>query len=235
MEADRIYLTALQDDLLFLLKEIKARITRLYNWSKEQSTQPENKGIMAQLWQARQEVTQPTSYYGKIKALKENAVLFSFLQSNGISSMQELHDKIDTMQTDYYALRGDIRNDERQIATLTAHLDNWTKYEKYKGVHRQLANVKPHKRDDFIQAHHAELTLYDSAVRYLDELKKSGKAIAPKKWRSEVTALTAHKGNLYGQMKSMREDLKTVEQLCKAADHLAEIEKPQKKEQKHER
>ena len=218
-----------------LLKEIKARITRLYNWSKEQSTQPENKSIIAQLWQARQEISQPTSHYGKIKALKESATLFSFMQANGISSMQELHDKIDTMQTDYYTLRGDIRDDERQIAALTEHLDNWAKYEKHKGVHKQLANVKPRKRDDFIQAHQAELTLYDSAVRYLDELKKSSESITPKKWRSEVTALTAHKDNLYGQMKSMREDIKSVEQLRKSADRLAEIDKSQKKEQKHER
>ena len=55
-----------------LLKEIKARITRLYNWSKEQAERPEGKeSILLQLWQARQEMDSPDSRYGKIKDLKE--------------------------------------------------------------------------------------------------------------------------------------------------------------------
>ena len=37
-----------------LLKEIKARITRLYNWTKEQAAKPEGKeSIMAQLYEAQ--------------------------------------------------------------------------------------------------------------------------------------------------------------------------------------
>ena len=59
-----------------LLKEIKARITRLYNWSKEQAGKPEGKeSILLQLWQARQEMDSPDSRYGKIKDLKEQAAL----------------------------------------------------------------------------------------------------------------------------------------------------------------
>ena len=43
-----------------LLKELKARITRLYNWSKEQAAQPQGKeSVIAQLWQARQSAAAP--------------------------------------------------------------------------------------------------------------------------------------------------------------------------------
>ncbi|MDD2213541.1 MAG: hypothetical protein PHR21_03245 [Oscillospiraceae bacterium] len=35
--------------------------------------------------------------YGKVKALKENAALFNFLQENVISSMQELYAKVIAM------------------------------------------------------------------------------------------------------------------------------------------
>lgn len=202
-----------------LLKEIKARITRLYNWSKEQSTQPEDKSIMAQLWQAQQEMAQPTSQYGKIKALKENATLFSFLQSNGISSMQELCDKVDAMNTDYYALRGDIRNDERRITILTAHFEQYGIYSKFKGK----------RRND------GDEIRYRSAERYLAGIKERGEPITPKKWQSELAALIPHKDLLYEKMRAMREDIKAVEKIRKAADQLARTEIPQKKEQKHER
>ncbi len=59
-----------------LLKEIKARITRLYNWSKEQSGQPQGKeSIMDFLFQARQDIA-PASQYARVKALKKMS-LFS--------------------------------------------------------------------------------------------------------------------------------------------------------------
>ena len=58
-----------------LLKEIKARITRLYNWSKEQSGQPQGKeGIMDFLFQARQD-TAPASQYARVKALKKMSLI----------------------------------------------------------------------------------------------------------------------------------------------------------------
>ena len=98
-----------------LLKEIKARITRLYNWSKEQSTQPQGReSIMDFLFQARQD-TAPTSQYARVKALKENVALFNFLQANGISSMPELYEKVSAMNSGYYDLRGKIVKAERRL------------------------------------------------------------------------------------------------------------------------
>lgn len=48
------------------------------------------------------------------KALQENAALFYFLQSNGIQSMQQLHEKIVDMNARYYDLRGKIVSAERR-------------------------------------------------------------------------------------------------------------------------
>jgi len=91
-----------------LLKEIKARITRLYNWTKEQAAKPEEKRSVWEQLQAAQAAAKPITRYGKMKALKESAALFNFLQGNGISSMPELYAKVTTMQTQYYTLRGEI-------------------------------------------------------------------------------------------------------------------------------
>ena len=87
-----------------MLKEIKARITRLYNCSKEQAKAAPTQGkesIIVQLWQARMDNAAPSTRSGKIRKLQEDAKLFSLLQSNGITSMEQLHEKVAAMNKDY--------------------------------------------------------------------------------------------------------------------------------------
>ena len=51
-----------------LLKEIKARITRLYNWTKEQAAQPQGGGsVLAQLYQAQAEVNASKAFTAQLK------------------------------------------------------------------------------------------------------------------------------------------------------------------------
>ena len=147
-----------------LLKEIKARITRLYRWSKAETEKPQ---------------TQQST-------LQESAALFSFLQANGIQSMQQLHEKIADMNSPYYDLLGKIVKAERRIATLTERREMWEQYNQYKAIHKQLAKVKPEKREQFEQRHSRKLILYDAAPRYLKELKDNGEAITPKAWQREI-------------------------------------------------
>ena len=125
------------------------------------------------------------------------------------------------MNTRYYDLRGKIVQAERRIAVLTERGEMWAQYNKYKTVHKQLAKIKPEKRELFEQRHSRELILYDAAARYLKELKASGEEIAPKAWRREIDLLTAQKQVDTIDMKAMREELKAVERLRKAADQLA--------------
>lgn len=217
-----------------LLKEIKARITRLYNWSKEEAAKPQGKGsIMNQLWQAQHEMNHSAarSNYGKAKALKQSAALFNFLHGNGITSMQQLHEKISAMNGAYYDLRGQIVSGERRLKVLDEHLKMWAQYEKHKGTRRQFDKVKPGKRELFQQRHSAELALYEAAARYLENLKANGELITPKKWQAEAEKLTAQKDLQYQQMKAMREEIKAVEGLRKAAEQLAKTEQTTKKEE----
>ncbi len=208
-----------------LLKEIKARITRLYNWSKAEAEKPEGQQpSMMDLWEAQQQLKRPDTRTGKIRALQESAALFSFMQTNGIKSIQQLHDKISDMNSSYYDLRGKIVQAERRIATLTERGEMWAQYNKYKPIRKQLAKVKPEKRELFEQRHSRELILYDAAARYLKELKDSGEEITPKAWQREIDLLTAQKQVDSIDMKAMREELKAVERLRKAADQLARQE-----------
>ena len=111
----------------------------------------------------------------------------------------------------------------------------WAQYNEYKTVHKQLARVKPEKRELFEQRHSRELLLYEAAARYLKELKESGEEITPKAWEREISKLTAAKDVKYMDMRAMREELKAVERLKKAADRLARQEQEQTKDRGLER
>lgn len=206
-----------------LLKEIKARITRLYNWSKEEAAKPQAaQPTMSQLWAAQQETSgEPHSRYGRVKKLQEQAALFNLLNANGITTMQQLFEKVSDMNSAYYDLRGQIVSGERQIKKLEEHISMYEQYEKHKGICRQLKKVKPEKREQFRERHYAEFALYEAAVRYLENLKAAGETITPKKWRREVDTLTAKKDLQYQNMRAMREELRAVESLKKAAEQLA--------------
>ena len=214
-----------------LLKEIKARITRLYNWSKAEAEKPAKKGIMAELWEAQQQLKQASTRKGKIKALQENASLFNFLQSNGIQSMQQLHEKMVDMNAHYYDLRGKIVSAERRIAALTERGEMWAQYNRYKPIRKQLDKVKPAKRELFEQRHSRELALYEAAARYLKELKDGGEALTPKAWERDIAQLTAEKEANTLRMKAMRDELKAAEQLRKATNLLARQGQHHKKEE----
>lgn len=92
---------------------------------------------------------------------------------------------------------------------------------KGKGVRQRLDKLKPTKWEQYQQEHETELASFDAAVRFLDELKASGEAITPKAWQTEVDRLTARKDLDYQKMRVMRDDLKAVERLKKAAEQLA--------------
>jgi hypothetical protein len=218
-----------------LLKEIKARITRLYNWSKQQAAQPEHKPSIWEQLQQAQATIQPTTRYGKVKALKESAALFNFLRGNGISSMQELYAKVTAMQAEYYGLRGRIAATARQIDGLNKRLSIWKQYSDNKPVRQRLVSLKPRAREKFQEAHSVELALYDAAVRYLDALKASGEKITPKHWQADMERLTTQSSTLYQQMKSMRTDIQAVEKIHKTADELARPKEPIDREREPER
>ena len=64
------------------------------------------------------------------------------------------------------------------------------------------------------------MALFDAAVHFLDDLKESGEAITPKAWGAEVEQLTEQKNMDYQKMRAMRDEIKAVESLRKAAERL---------------
>ena len=134
------------------------------------------------------------------------------------------------MNKDYYDLRGQIVKAERRLAVLDERLEMWAQYDRCKAVRQKLDKVKPRKREQYQQEHRAELADFEAAEHFLKDLKTSGEAITPKARRAEAAKLTMQKDADYQKMRAMRDEIKAVENLRKAADRLAREGQHQQRE-----
>ena len=121
------------------------------------------------------------------------------------------------------------RDAERTVRN--ERLEMWAQYEKYKPIRQKLDKLKPGKREKYQQEHSAELASFSSAATFLKSLKESGEAITPKAWKAEAVKLTAQKDMDYTKMRAMRDEIKAVVNLRKAADRLAHEGQHQQKGQ----
>ncbi|MBP5718011.1 MAG: MobA/MobL family protein, partial [Abditibacteriota bacterium] len=213
-----------------LLKELKARITRLYNWSKELAAREKalsgrKQSVMAQLMDAqfaRQKEKPSNSNYAAIRRLKENAAVFNFLMEHNINSVEELFDVISDLNDRYYDLRGKIVNAERRIAALRERLDKLKQYRSYKAVRQKIDTLNGKKRALYEEQHKAELAAFASAEKYLTALREAGEKVKPEEWRKETERLNAEREANYKRMEDMREQIKAAENIRKDAERIAE-------------
>ena len=85
--------------------------------------------------------------------------LLVFLQGSGITSMEQLYEKISAMNDAYYDLRGESVKTERRLAALDERKEMWAQYEKYKPIRQKLDKMKPGKREKYQQDHLEDLCL----------------------------------------------------------------------------
>ena len=85
--------------------------------------------------------------------------LLVFLQGSGITSMEQLYEKVSAMNDAYYDLRGESVKTERRLAALDERKEMWAQYEKYKPIRQKLDKVKPGKREKYQQDHLEALCL----------------------------------------------------------------------------
>jgi len=115
---------------------------------------------------------------------------------------------------------------ERRLKTLDEHIEQGGNYKKYKGIYERYNSIQPSmadkifKRDpkeDFYNTHRAEITLFESADKYLKE-HLNGKVETPplKKWKAEREEKTAEKEKLYREYYTIKNEAKEVEQIKKS-------------------
>ena len=199
------------------LRQLKARISKLQSWLKEEaenSTPPTLADVIQGIL-ARREQTGKPGYYSAVNSLKAAAKMLNFLQENQITDMDGLTDKIAGMFREQREIAEKLKPIDRRLKTLDGHISNAEKYLKYRDVYGKYRRQPPKKQEAFYEAHRMELTHFEAAERYLNDVMNGRTGIPLKAWKAEREKLTAERKELSRRYLALKDEVKEAEQIRK--------------------
>lgn len=202
------------------LRQLRARINKLKKWlADELKTEHQIDDLshpipsinLIETLTGILEKPEEKTRWKKIADLKTFAKALAFLQSNGITDLPQLQQKVSSLRNKYDTVSGAIKKAERRLNTLDKHIQQAETYLKHRDVYRRYKAEKPKKQEGFYEKHSAEIILFESSERYLKQHLNGHTALPIKAWRAEVAKLTAEKGSLYQQFYALKEEVSKVE------------------------
>ncbi len=197
------------------LRQLKARISKLQNWLKEEAanTEPPTLADVIQGILSKREQSGIQSRYTTIHNLKAAANMLMFLQTNDIKDMAGLEEKVEDMYARQRGIAEKLKPINRRLKTLDEHISNAEKYFQYRDIFRQYKQQKPKKQEAFYESHRMELTHYEAAERYLNAVMNGKTGIPLKAWKAERDKLNGEKKELTRQYYALKDEVKEVEQI----------------------
>ena len=197
------------------LRQLKARISKLQNWLKDEAanTEPPTLADVIQGILSKRERSGEQSRYTTIHNLKAAANMLYFLQTNNIKDMAGLEEKVEDMYGAQCGIAEELKPIDRRLKTLDEHISNAEKYFQYRDIYRQYKQQKPKKQEAFYESHRMELTHYEAAERYLNAVMNGKTGIPLKAWKTERDKLNGEKKQLTGQYYALKDEVKEVEQI----------------------
>ena len=197
------------------LRQLKARIFKLKTWLKEEAINAEPttladvvEHILSQRAQAGK-----SDRYQSISNLKAASNILNSLQDNHINDIAGLKEKVQSMHEKQLDVRDRLKPVERRLKTLNEHIQQATLYMQHKAVYRQYQELKPRKQAAFVEKHHADIALFESAQRYLRSVMNGKTTLPIKSWKTERDKLTGEKNSLTQKYVLLKEETRVVEQI----------------------
>jgi SMC interacting uncharacterized protein involved in chromosome segregation len=117
-------------------------------------------------------------------------------------------------------LRERLKPLERRLKTLDEHISQAEVYRKHRKVYEQYQEQKPKRRTAFHEAHHAEITLYEAADRYLKRHLNGRTSIPMQAWKSEREKLTTERSRIGSKYQTLKSEIHEVETIRKYAEEI---------------
>jgi len=197
------------------LRQLKARIAKLQTWLKEEAANaelPNLADIVANILSQRVQAGK-SGRYQSISNLKVASKMLNFLQENEIKDMAGLEEKVKSMHRKQYDIRDKLKPIEHRLKTLNEHIAQTDVCLQHKSVCRQYQQLKPKNQAVFAEKHRAEISLFESAERYLKGIM-NGKTVLPiKAWKAEQTKLAEQHAKLNKEYVLLKAGVQEVEQM----------------------
>jgi hypothetical protein len=161
-----------------------------------------------------------------IRGLQNVATAIAFLQSNNISTAEELQAKLNAYKQAHNELKTSTENKKTRITELDSILINYDSYKKHKPVFDEYEAIKSErKRARFYETHREEITACKSAKKKLSD------KLTPKAWLIEREQLDGECGANNQKRMLLEDSIAQMETITRNMESLERYEWKQEQEQ----
>ena len=147
----------------------------------------------------------------KLSNLQQMAKTVAYLQEHGYDTEEDLEKALEEAKSQTTDMRKALRSTEGKLKQVNEQIHYTGQYLANKSVYRQFVNSRNKKK--FRQEHQAELTLYETARKFLKEQSEDGKLPSMKLLKEEKEKLAALKKSqqeAYHNLRDYEKELNTV-------------------------
>ena len=160
----------------------------------------------------------PTTQSGKIKNLKTQAKVVNFLLANNIDSIEILFEKLSSMNKEFYAIQGNIKNANNQLSLLNNHIVVYADYTKNKGILKKYRSLTGKKQTQFYDKNVFAITDMLRAEETLRGWKENGLKFTPKLWQENKAAIENYIAKENLKLSTLREEISSAENIRKRVE-----------------
>lgn len=182
------------------LRQLKARISKLQDWLKEETANTEPPTLADYIGDilARKAQAGKSDVSQSLYNLKDAANMLNFLTANNIIDMAGLDEKFSSMIGEQMDIRDKLKPIERRLATLKKHIEQTDIYMRYKGK-KALPD--------------SEQIRFTAAHSYLKDVLNGKTTLPAKAWKAEYAKLTAERNGLNQRYITLKNEVKEAEQI----------------------
>ncbi len=146
----------------------------------------------------------------------------NYLTEKSIFTLKDLDTALSGISEKAYRLNDSIKTKQTRIKKLQALIEHGNNYNRLKPIHDELKILKSarnKKREKFEREHESDLIIWNAANRFLHaNLPEGTKSFSVSEWRKEYTALKAQSASEYEELKSVRAEVKELQQIRRCVD-----------------
>jgi hypothetical protein len=200
------------------LRQLKARISKLQNWLKEEAANTEPPTLADYIGDilSRKAQAGKSGYSQSLYNLEDAANMLSFLTRNHIMDMTGLDEKFKSMIGEQIDIRDKLKPIERRLGTLKKHIEQADIYLKYRGK-KTLSDL--------------EKSLLTAASSYLKDVMNGRTTLPTKAWKAEYAKLTAERNRHNQRYAALKYEVREAEQIRKSVYSI--LRQEQREQQTH--
>ena len=152
----------------------------------------------------------------KLTNLKQMAKTIAYVQEHGFDTRQDLSAALDDAGTQTGEMRKALRSTEQRIKEINEQIHYTGQYLANKNIYSQY--LKSRNKKHFRQEHSTEITLYETARKFLKERSDTDKLPSIKSLKEEKEKLSRLKDSQYTAYQNLQEYKKELKTVCSNVD-----------------